>query len=170
MADYLYIFIEKDEQTDITLYLGDPKEEPDYPTLRDYIGDMGFDSDCDDGLWQYWFDHFSGDEEELEIKKKSGISPKELLGDLDLPLKPDSGEARSWMETVYEMRESPAARMLSFLGYELEEKIDGLHFIEGDHPGSNLCYCSADDMETVMKLKDILCKKGYEVEIEYFSW
>ena len=83
MADYIGIYIEKDEHTDITLYLGDPKEEPDYPLLRDYITDMGFDPDSDEGLWLYWFDYFSGDPKELEVQKKSGKSPTELIGDLE---------------------------------------------------------------------------------------
>jgi hypothetical protein len=170
MADYIGIYIEKDEHTDITLYLGDPKEEPDYPLLKDYISDMGFDPDSDEGLWQYWFDYFSGDPKELEVQKKSGKSPTELIGDLDQTLDPDSGEARSWMETVYEMKESPAARMRTFLIYELETKIQGLQFFEGDRPGSNLCFCSAENMETVAKLKKALESNGFEVEIERFTW
>ena len=171
MKYQINIFVEKGHLSDIILYLGDPTDEPDYPLLSEYISEhLGYLLNSDDDLWQYWFDYFSGDEEELENKKKSGISPKELIGELDKPLHPDSGEARDWMETAYEMKESPAARMLSFLSYELEKKIGGLHYIEGDRPGSNMCYVSADNMDTVVELKKVLEAKDYEVEISSFNW
>ena len=170
MADYLYIFIEKDEQADITLYLGDPKEEPDYPTLREYIEDNGYDADSSDSLWEYAYENGDGDELEIEEHKTKGTDPEKVIGKLDQQLDEDSGEARNWMDWDFELRESPAARMRTFLCEDLDEDIPGVKLIEGDRPGSNMCYSTADDMETVLRLREILSDKGYEVEIKYFSW
>ena len=86
------------------------------------------------------------------------------------PLDPESGEAVSWLETEYEMRESPAAKMRTFLLKEVKGEMPGLKFFEGDRPGSNLCYCTADDMETVWRVKKSLESSGFETTIKYFSW
>ena len=93
-----------------------------------------------------------------------------ISAEMNQPLVPDSGEAMSWLETEYEMRESPAAKMRTFLLKEIKGEMPGLKFFEGDRPGSNLCYCTADDMETVWRVKKSLESSGFETTIKYFSW
>ena len=170
MAVSVEIYILNDESTDICLYLGDPSEEPNYPILEDYLRDKLIDPNSEEDLWQYWFDNYCCDEKELAIKQNSGVPPRELIGEMKQPLDPESGEAMSWLETEYEMRESPAAKMRTFLLKEIKGEMPGLKFFEGDRPGSNLCYCTADDMETVWRVKKSLESSGFETTIKYFSW
>ncbi len=59
------------------LHLGNPNDEPDYPTLRDFIEERGFDPDDDDSLreyvieWRGYAEDFDEEEEGQGLRTKT---------------------------------------------------------------------------------------------------
>ena len=164
MNKTLKIYIEDGHTSDLILYLGNPKEEPKYPTLREYLIDLGYEPDSEDSLWHYSIEKGLC-ELEMEELKKSGISAQTHLGNLEETLDEHSEEAANWIETIYSMTESPAARMKTFLEQELPQRVSGIRLAEGVQGDGNLHYATADNMEAVERLKNTLTKMGHTVEI-----
>ena len=116
MDKTLKIYIEDGHTSDLILFLGNPKEEPQYPTLREYLTDLGYDPDSEDSLWDYSIEKGLC-ELEMEELKKSGISAQTHLGNLEETLEEHSEEGANWIETIYGMTESlilPARRERTF--------------------------------------------------------
>jgi hypothetical protein len=171
MAKDLAIYVLKDEESDITLYVDDPSQGPDYPLLSKYIVSNGFDPTDETSLWKYI--EFQGDldSDEIQNHKSEGQSPAKLIGNLNEPLEEMSGEWQDWMDRVYEPTESPAAKMFKFLlKFRGIDSILGLQFYEGDRPGSSMTYVTAQDKAVVEQLVAFLAVNGVDVSIRYFSW
>ena len=164
MNKSLKIYIEEAQKSDLILYLGNPKEEPEYPTLKEYLTGLGYDPDSEDSLWDYCID-MGLCELVAEELKKNGVSPCTHLGNLDERLDAKSDEANSWIETIYSMKESPAAKMKIFLQQEQVQGVSGIHIVEGVQGDGNLHYATADNLEAVKRLNDTLTNKGYTVEV-----
>lgn len=160
----LKIYIEADHKSDLILYLGNPKEEPEYPTLKEYLTDLGYDPENEDSLWDYSIEKGLC-EIEMEELKKSGISAQTHLGNLDERLDEHSEEAANWIETIYSMKESPAAKMKIFLQQELAQGFSGIRFIEGVQGDGNLHYATADNLEALKRLEVTLTNMGHTVEV-----
>jgi hypothetical protein len=137
------------------LHLGDPNEEPNYPTLREFIEDRGFNPKKDKSLRAYLIE-FRG-EEDFDEKEEGAI--RSLKEELDEQI--DGYERDHWMEWDFERRDSPMARAFHYLnrlpldggsggndgrGFQLGD----LRFVEGDRPGSNLTYIEADEHATAL--------------------
>ena len=137
------------------LHLGDPNEEPDYPTLREFIEDRGFNPKKDKSLRAYLIE-FRG-EEDFDEKEEGAIWS--LKEELDEQI--DGYEREHWMEWDFELRDSPMALAFHYLNsLPLDGGSDGrgfqlgdLCFTEGDRPGSNLTYVEADDLATLACLQ-----------------
>ena len=138
------------------LHLGDPCAEPDYPTLREFIDDKGFDPDDRRSLRQYlleWRCH--------DVPTMGRTSPviDDLVSMLDEPI--DGYERDHWMEWDFELHESPMAAAYRFLedlpladGRETSGfDFGSLSFIEGDRPGSNLTYVEVDSLSAIASLQ-----------------
>jgi len=138
------------------LHLGNPEEEPEYPTLRDFIENRGFDTSKDKSLRDYLINWRSYDENSCEPIKDAIDGLKQFLDD------PVDGYERShWMEWDFEMHhgtlpkayhyldELPLDDFLDFDGFDL----GSLSFIEGDRPGSNLTYVEADSLAVIAGLQ-----------------
>ena len=163
MNKTLKIYIEADHKSDLILYLGNPKEAPEYPTLKEYLTDLGYDPENEDSLWDYSIE-LGLCELEVEELIKNGVSPYTHLGNLDERLDAKSDEANSWIETIYSIKESPAAKMKIFLQQQAQG-VSGIHIVEGVQGDGNLHYATADNLEAVKRLEDTLTKMGHTVEI-----
>jgi hypothetical protein len=138
------------------LHLGDPDEEPEYPTLGEFIESRGFDLNRNKSLREYLVDWRSYDEDSGESIKDAIAS---LKADLDDPV--DGFERDHWMEWDFELRDSTLARGYRYLGeLPLDDGLDSdgfdlgsLSFIEGDRPGSNLTYVEADSLAVIASLQ-----------------
>ena len=164
MNKTLKIYIEEAQKSDLILYLGNPKEEPEYPTLKEYLTGLGYDPDSEDSLWDYCID-MGLCELEAEELKKNGVSPCTHLGNLDERLDEHSEEAANWIETIYSMKESPAAKMKIFLQQELAQGVSGIHIVEGVQGDGNLQYATADNLEALKRLEVTLTNMGHTVEV-----
>jgi hypothetical protein len=152
------------------LHLGDPNAEPDYPTLREFIEERGYDPQKDDSLRKYLIE-WKGREEDIEEETEGAILS--LKQDLDEAI--DGGERAHWMDWDFDARDSPMARAFHYLNHlPLDDGYDGrgfqlgdLSFTEGDCPGSNLTYVEAADLATLACLQHRLneLKEGMKIEI-----
>ena len=154
------------------LYLGDPNAEPDYPALSEFIENRGFDPDDDNDLRRYAIE-WRGCEEDF-IEEEEGVIAQ-LKEELNDPI--DGGERDHWMDWDFESRESPMARAFHYLSHLPLDNLDGasgagpdlgdLSFIEGDRPGSNLTYCTADSLQALASLQHRLneLKEGVRIRI-----
>lgn len=138
------------------LHLGNPNDEPDYPTLRDFIEDRGFDPDDDDSLREYVIE-WRGYEEDFDEEQEGAIVG--LKQDLDGLI--DDRERDYWMEWDMELREGTLPKAFHYLS-ELPLinakssnglSLGQLDFIQGDRPGSNLTYVRAEDTATLACLQ-----------------
>jgi hypothetical protein len=154
------------------LHLGDPNAEPDYPALSEFIESRGFDPDDDNDLRLYAIE-WRGYEEDFIEEEEGAI--EQLKGELDDPI--DGGERDHWMDWDFESRQSPMAQAYRYLSDLPLHNLDGalgtglglgdLSFIEGDRPGSNLTYCSADSLQALASLQHRLneLKEGVRIRI-----
>ncbi len=153
-----------------SLYLGDPNAEPDYPSLREFIENMGFNTNKKDSLREYlleWRNH----DETSDGPVKDAIA--ELKERLNLPIV--DYEQEHWLDTDYEMRESPAAKAFHYLcRLPLDDgrppsglELGSLSFVEGDRPGSNLTYVEADGLAAIASLQHRLnaLKTGVRIAV-----
>ena len=155
------------------LHLGDPNEEPDYPTLREFIEDKGFNPKKDKSLREYLIE-YRGCEEDFNEKEEGAIWS--LKQELDQPI--DGYERDHWMEWDFEMSDSPMARAFHYLnGIPLDGGCDtrglqlgDLRFVEGDRPGSNLTYVEAVDLATLACLQHRLNELNQAMKIEISSY
>lgn len=138
------------------LHLGNPNDEPDYPTLRDFIEERGFDPDDDDSLREYVIEWRGYDEDFNEEEEGAITSLKQSMNDVI-----DGGELDHWVEWDMAMREGTQPKAFHYLsGLPLINSKSGsglslgqLDFIEGDRPGSNLTYVHAEDRTTLACLQ-----------------
>jgi hypothetical protein len=159
----------QDNYGSFLLHLGDPNEEPEYPTLREFIEDKGFDPKKDKSLRKYlveWRGYEPGFSEEEEGAIWS------LKQELDDAI--DGGERNNWLEWDFELRDSPMAQAFHYLqdlpldgggeggGFQLGD----LGFVEGDRPGSNLTYVEAADLATLACLQHRLNELNEGIKIE----
>ena len=98
-----------------------------------------------------------------------------MNGELDDPI--DGGERDHWMDWDFESRQSPMAQAYHYLTdlplHNLDDDVGtglglgDLSFIEGDRPGSNLTYCSADSLQALASLQHRLneLKEGVRIRI-----
>jgi hypothetical protein len=154
------------------LYLGDPQAEPDYPSLSEFIESRGFDPDDDSELRLYAIE-WRGCEEDF-IEEEEGVIAQ-LKEELSEPI--DGGERDHWMDWDFESRQSPMAQAYHYLSALPLDTLDGasgagpdlgdLSFIEGDRPGSNLTYCTADSLEALASLQHRLneLKEGVRIRL-----
>ena len=153
------------------LHLGNPEDEVEYPTLREFMEGRGFDPDDDKSLRDYLIDWRSYDEDENE-ELKDAI--KGLKSELDAPI--DDHERDSWDEWEGELREGTlpqAYHYLADLPLDDGRQFGGfdlgcLSFIEGDHPGSNLTYVEADSLAAIAGLQHRLneLKTGARINVD----
>ncbi len=138
------------------LHLGNPENEPEYPTLREFIERRSFDPDDDKSLREYLMEWRSYDENESgEIKD----AIKSLKSELDDPI--DDSERASWDEWEGEMSEGTLPQAFHYLSeLPLDDgkspngiDLGSLSFIEGDRPGSNLTYVEADSLAAIASLQ-----------------
>jgi hypothetical protein len=159
----------QDNYGSFLLHLGDPNEEPEYPTLREFIEDKGFDPKKDKSLRKYlveWRGYEPGFSEEEEGAIWS------LKQELDEAI--DGSERNNWLEWDFELRDSPMAQAFHYLqdlpldgggeggGFQLGD----LGFVEGDRPGSNLTYVEAADLATLACLQHRLNELNQGIKIE----
>jgi hypothetical protein len=138
------------------LHLGDPDAEPEYPTLRDFIWDRGYNPTESKGLRDYLLEWRSHDEES-EGPLREAV--RDLREQLDQPI--SDGEMSHWLDWDFEMRDSPMARAYRYLDdlplADDREKsgfdFGSLSFIEGDRPGSNLTYVEIDSLSAIASLQ-----------------
>lgn len=152
-----------------TLHLGDPDEEPDYPTLEEFIEDRGFNPRDPESLRQYLVEWcgLDGDDTETIAFELEGHQTR-----LSAPIQ--DGEIQHWMDWDYELREGTMPKAFYYLAQlplingtgRSGLCIGDLSFIEGDRPGSNLCYCTADDLQSLTALQHRLNELGEGVRIQ----
>lgn len=138
------------------LHLGNPEEEPEYPTLGEFIQNRGFDPSNNKSLRDYLINWRAYDEKSDEPIKDA---IEELKQSLDDPI--DDYERSYWMEWDFEMHDGTlpgAYHYLAELPLDDGSDSDGfdlgsLSFIEGDRPGSNLTYVEADGLAVVASLQ-----------------
>lgn len=138
------------------LHLGNPEDEIEYPTLREFMEGRSFDPDDDKSLRDYLIDWRSCDEDDTEEIKEAIES---LKSELDEPI--DDRERDSWDEWEGEMSEGTLPLAYHYLaGLPLDDGEDvgdfdlgSLSFIQGDHPGSNLTYVEADSLAAIASLQ-----------------
>ncbi len=121
------------------------------------------DPENENSLWDYSIE-MGLCELEVEELKKNGVSPSTHLGNLDERLDAQSDEANSWIETIYSMKESPAAKMKIFLEHQARG-VTGIRFVEGVQGDGNLHYATADNLEAVKRLEETLTNMGRTVEV-----
>jgi hypothetical protein len=155
-----------------TLHLGDPNEAPDYPALSEFMEDKGYQPSDDDDLRRYAIE-WRGYEEDFIEEEEGAI--EQLKRKLNDPIA--GGELSHYLEWDFELHESPMARAFHYLSdlplHNLDGtlatgfKLGGLSFIEGDRPGSNLTYCSADSLQALASLQCRLneLKEGVRIRI-----
>ncbi len=151
------------------LHLGDPNAEPDYPTLREFIEDRGFDPYDDDDLRRYVIE-WQGLAEDFDEEEEGGVSS--LYDRIDQPI--NESERDHWMEWNFEMREGTMPKAYHYLsGLPLinSESLSGfdfgeLSFIEGDRPGSNLTYCTASSLAALASLQHRLNELNQDIAIK----
>jgi hypothetical protein len=138
------------------LHLGNPNDEPDYPTLRDFVEERGFDPDDDDSLREYVIE-WRGYAEDFDEEEEGAIGRlKQAMDELI-----DGGERDYWMEWDMELREGTQPKAFHYLsGLPLIHSksshglsLGQLDFIQGDRPGSNLTYVRAEDHATLACLQ-----------------
>ena len=158
---------------DFMLHLGDPNAEPEYPTLREFIEEKGFNPKKDKSLREYLIE-WRGCEEDFDEKEEGAIVS--LKQELDNAI--DGSERDHWMDWDFEMQDSPMARAFHYLN---RLPLDGgcdtrglqlgdLSFVEGDRPGSNLTYVEATDLATLACLQHRLNELNEGVKIEISSY
>jgi hypothetical protein len=138
------------------LHLGNPDEEPDYPTLREFIEGKGFWPLNRKSLRNYLVDWRCHDRE-TDGTLKQAID--DLTEKLDEPI--DGYERSHWMDWDFEMHDSPMAGAFHYLRdlpLDDDSDTDGFHlgslsFIEGDRPGSNLTYVEIDSLAAIAGLQ-----------------
>jgi hypothetical protein len=98
-----------------------------------------------------------------------------LKGELNDPI--DGRERDHWMEWDFESSQSPMAHAFHYLSELPLHNLKGalgtglnlgeLSFIQGDRPGSNFTYCSADSLEALASLQHRLneLKEGVRIRI-----
>lgn len=136
------------------LYLGDPEEEPKYPTLREFIERWNYDPDDDKSLREYLIEWRSYDKGEAT---KGAV--ERLKGELDDPI--EGRELGHWDDWDLELREGTLPQAYHYLtNLPLDDgrassgfNLGSLSFIEGDHPGSNLTYVEADNLAAIAGLQ-----------------
>lgn len=150
------------------LHLGNPNDEPNYPSLREFIEERGFDADDDDSLREYVI-QWRGYEEDFNEEEEGVIAS--LKQSIDDPV--DGGERAHWMDWDWESREGTMPQAFHYLsalplggpksasGLSLGE----LEFVEGDRPGSNLTYVLARDLATLACLQHRLNELNEGVRI-----
>jgi hypothetical protein len=138
------------------LHLGNPENEPDYPSLREFMEIRSFDPDDDGSLREYlveWRSYDVNDGDEIKDAIES------LKSELDEPI--DDLERASWDEWEAETSAGTlpmAFHYLSELPLDDDKPASGfslgeLSFTEGDHPGSNLTYVTADSLAAIASLQ-----------------
>jgi hypothetical protein len=138
------------------LHLGDPNEPPDYPLLRDFIWDRGFNPEKTASLRDYlvnWRCH----DVDSDVPIKQAIA--ELKDSLDEPI--DGYERSYWMDWDFETSDGTLPRAFHYLAdLPLDDGSSGdgfdlgsLSFVEGDRPGSNLTYVEAESLAVVASLQ-----------------
>ena len=138
------------------LHLGNPEDELEYPTLREFIENKDFDPDDDKSLRDYLIDWRSYDEDSDEPIKDAIAS---LKSELDAPI--DGSELGHWEDWDLEMREGTLPQAYHYLlDLPLDDgnspgdfDLGSLSFIEGDRPGSNLTYVEADSLAAIASLQ-----------------
>jgi hypothetical protein len=152
------------EYRDYTLHYGDPDQEPDVPTWREFAEDRGVDLDDPEDRLAFIEEFFSW-------------CPSDGTRKPRIPLNsPITGCALDhYLEWDYELRESPMALAYSYLSNlplcNSQQGIAGnslgrLSFVEGDRPGSNLTYVRAPDFATLACLQHRLNELNTDVRIK----
>jgi hypothetical protein len=145
----------------IWLCLGNPKEDPVSPTLREYLEEHKSINLSDESeVKEFLVDYEGKEPEAIQAHLDAGGPLTSMIQGLDKPI--CSNWSEEWMDEVYEPVESPEARMF-FLMDELECELECIHMIEGPYPGSNLRYCELDDLENLEQFKNFLNLKGFDV-------
>ena len=150
---------------DFTFYLGDPTEEEKTPTWREYFDEYeGIDVEDEESVADWWREHVGDPEED----------PVSIVPDDEI----DGWAYENWefRQEVYEGPMASAYRRLEDLalddgrGERSGSPLGKLHFIEGDHPGSNLTYVEAPDLATLACLQNRLNELGQNLAIEIREW
>ena len=152
------------EYRDYTLHYGNPDQEPDVPTWREFAEDRGVDLD-DPKERLAFLEEFFG------WSRSNGTRKPKIP--LNAPI--DGWALEHYLEWDYELRESPMALAYSYLSNlplgGSQKRLTGdplgrLSFIEGDRPGSNLTYVQAPDFATLACLQHRLAELNTNVRIE----
>jgi len=152
------------ECRDYTLHYGNPDQEPDVPTWREFAEDRGVDLD-DPKERLAFLEEFFG------WSRSNGTRKPKIP--LNAPI--DGWALEHYLEWDYELRESPKALAYSYLSNlplgDSQKSLTGdplgrLSFIEGDRPGSNLTYVQAPDFATLACLQHRLDQLNTNIRIE----
>lgn len=146
---------------EFALHIGDPYEDPNPPTWRDYLGDRGAEVDDPRSVEEWCQDELGCSLEESGLE----ISADEPISDFTY---------ENWLEGEYTLYESSMAQAYHYLGdLKLSDKqsaqgeeLGNLSFIEGPFPGSNLTYVSAPDYATLACLQSRLLDLGEMVKVQ----
>ncbi len=168
---------------DFMLHFGDPREETEIPTWRDYFdeyehrsaGALGVDGRRPP----------AGRHERERGSQRIDVDNKQQVGDPeDDPVtivageKIDGAALEKW-EFRQEVYEGPAASAYRYLedlplddgrGISSKNPLGDLRFIEGDRPGSNLTYVEAPDLATLACLQHRLNELDENLAIEIGEW
>ena len=152
------------ESRDFTLHYGDPDQEPDVPTWREFAEDRGVNLKNPEEYVAF-LEEFWG------WSRSDGTRKPKIP--LNAPI--DGWALDHYLEWDYELRESPMALAYSYLSnLPLGDSPKGFtgdplgrhSFIEGDRPGFNLTYVEAPDFATLACLQHRLNELNTNVRIE----
>ena len=150
------------------LHEGNPYQEPQPPTLREFVENRGYDLSKDDSLRDYLIEFADPDpKNETELAEAIRATREKL----DTPI--TDGELAYWMEWDYPMTESTQARAYaSLVNLPLddgercgEEQLGSISFVEGDSPGSNEHYVIADSLAAIACLQYCLNELSSGIKI-----
>jgi hypothetical protein len=135
------------------LNLGNPKDEPDYPLLREFLEARGYSADDSKSLCKYlveWKDH------DIEIDGPIETAVEKIRRSLDKPILDE--EQEHWLDNGYESTLSLAYQFLQSLSLDDGKPLEGqslgcVSFIEGDRPGSDLTYVEIESLATLLALQ-----------------
>ena len=155
-GDQVTLFYAVERWDGFLLHEGDPDEDPQPPSLREFVELRGKNPSKDDSLRDYLVEFRGMDPaDEVEI----AVAIRHTRENLDEPI--TDGELEYWLEWDYPNEESTHVRAYHHLidlplddGQPCgDELLGSISFIEGDYPGSDAHYVVADSRAAIACLQ-----------------